>query len=238
MYVFDCKKVHPLGVLSKNRRKNVSLPSNKSIVNMDGIKNILFDMGGVLIDLDRLQAVKAFESLGFKDINDYLGDYGQKGAFLELEDGKISEAEFYEKIRRHIPHASDEEIANAFMQFLQGLPLYKLAMLRKLKEKGYRMMLLSNTNPLMFSRICDTYFKQEGLTVNDYFDDLFLSYEMGAIKPDPEIFRKVLADANIKADETLFIDDSQANLDAAQIFGFETYLAPQNQDFSAIFHLD
>lgn len=205
---------------------------------MEGIKNILFDMGGVLIDLDRMQAVKAFEALGFADINDYLGDYGQKGAFLELEDGKISETEFYNLIRKHIPNASDEEIANAFMQFLQGLPLYKLQMLRRLKEKGYRMMLLSNTNPLMFPRICDTYFRQEGLTVDDYFDDIYLSYELEAIKPDPKIFRKVLERSGVNAEETLFIDDSQANLDASRIFGFETYLAPQNQDFSAIFHLE
>lgn len=195
-------------------------------------------MGGVLIDLDRMEAVKAFQALGFDDINDYLGDYGQKGAFLAMEDGQISEEEFYHQIRKHIPNATNEEIAQAFMQFLQGFPLYKLEMLRRLKAKGYRLMLLSNTNPLMFPRICDTYFKQEGLTVDDYFDDIFLSYELGAIKPDPKIFRKVLEISGVNPEETLFIDDSQANLEASQIFGFETYLAPQNSDFSAIFHLD
>ncbi|MGL4292668.1 MAG: HAD family hydrolase [Bacteroidales bacterium] len=205
---------------------------------MEGIKNILFDMGGVLIDLDRMKAVKAFEALGFSDINDYLGDYGQKGAFLEMEDGQISETEFYNRIRQHIPQASNEQIAHAFMQFLQGFPVYKLKMLRDLKEQGYRMMLLSNTNPLMFPRICDTYFKQEGLSINDYFDDIFLSYELGAIKPDSKIFRKVLEISGVKAEETLFIDDSAANLEASRYFGFETYLAPQNSDFSSVFHLN
>lgn len=195
-------------------------------------------MGGVLVDLDRMQAVKAFEALGFKDINDYLGDYGQKGAFLEMEDGRISEEEFYQEIRKKIPQATDEQIAHAFMQFLQGLPVYKLQMLRRLKEKGYRLMLLSNTNPLMFPRICDTYFKQEGLSIDDYFDDIFLSYELEGIKPDPKVFRKVLDISGVNPEETLFIDDSQTNLEASQIFGFETYLAPQNSDFSAIFHLD
>ena len=204
---------------------------------MEGIKNILFDMGGVLIDLDRMEAVRAFEALGFTDVNKYLGDYGQQGAFLELEDGSITPAEFYDRIRQHIPQATDEQIADAFMQFLRGLPLYKLEMLRKLKAKGYRLMLLSNTNPVMFPRICDTYFRQEGLTVGDYFDDIFLSYEPKAIKPDEKIFRRVLEQSGVRADETLFIDDSQANLDASIRFGFETYLAPQNQDFSAIFGL-
>lgn len=205
---------------------------------MEGIKNILFDLGGVLIDLDRKQAVKAFESLGFTNVNDFLGDYGQKGAFMELEDGKISEAEFYDRIRQHVPDATDEQIADAFMQFLQGLPVYKLQMLRRLKEKGYRLMLLSNTNPLMFPRICDTYFRQEGLSIDDYFDDIFLSYELKAIKPAPAIFERVLEQSGVNAEETLFIDDSQENLDASQVFGFETYLAPQNQDFSHIFKLE
>jgi putative hydrolase of the HAD superfamily len=194
-------------------------------------------MGGVLINLDRMEAVKAFEALGFADINNYLGDYGQQGAFLALEEGSISVEQFYDRIRTHIPAATDEQIADAFMQFLRGLPVSKLEMLRKLKAKGYRLMLLSNTNPVMFPRICETYFRQEGLTINDYFDDIFLSYELGAIKPDAKIFRMVIERSGVMADETLFIDDSQANLDASVRFGFETYLAPQNQDFSAIFGL-
>lgn len=204
---------------------------------MEGIKNILFDMGGVLINLDRMEAVKAFEALGFADINNYLGDYGQQGAFLALEEGSISVEQFYDRIRTHIPAATDEQIADAFMQFLRGLPVSKLEMLRKLKAKGYRLMLLSNTNPVMYPHICETYFRQEGLTINDYFDDIFLSYELGAIKPDAKIFRMVIERSGVMADETLFIDDSQANLDASVRFGFETYLAPQNQDFSAIFGL-
>jgi putative hydrolase of the HAD superfamily len=194
-------------------------------------------MGGVLINLDRMEAVRAFEALGFADINNYLGDYGQQGAFLALEEGSISVEQFYDRIRTHIPAATDEQIADAFMQFLRGLPVSKLEMLRKLKAKGYRLMLLSNTNPVMYPRICETYFRQEGLTINDYFDDIFLSYELGAIKPDAKIFRMVIERSGVMADETLFIDDSQANLDASVRFGFETYLAPQNQDFSAIFGL-
>lgn len=194
-------------------------------------------MGGVLIDLDRMACVDAFKKLGFTDIHDYLGDYGQKGAFMELEEGSITLDEFYEKIRKHIPNATNEEISDAFMQFLQGFPIHKLQMLRRLKDKGYRIMLLSNTNPLMFPLICETYFKQEGLTIDSYFDDLFLSYELGAIKPSPQIFRKVLEKSDINAEETLFIDDSRDNLEAAVAFGFETYHAPLRTDFSPIFNL-
>ncbi len=202
---------------------------------MKGIKNILFDLGGVLIDLDRSKSVDAFKKLGFDNIDDFLGDYGQKGPFLALEEGKFTEAEFYNAVREHIPNASDKEIADAFMQFLQGLPVEKLKMVRNLKEKGYRTMMLSNTNPVMFGPICETYFKQEGLDINAYFDDIFLSYELGCIKPDEKIYKRLIEKSGINPSETLFIDDSKANLDTAVTIGFETFLAPQYSDFSHIF---
>ncbi|MEG1616725.1 MAG: HAD family phosphatase [Bacteroidales bacterium] len=204
---------------------------------MNGIKNILFDMGGVLVDLNRHACIEAYENLGFNDVSEYLGDYGQKGEFLQLEEGSISSEIFFEKIRTHIPEASDAEITAAFCKFLVDMPLYKLEMLRKLKEKGYRLLLLSNTNPLLFPYICETYFTRQGLTISDYFTDLFLSYEIGAIKPDPKAFEAVIAGSGINPEETLFIDDSQENLDVAITFGFETYLAPQNSDFSSIFNM-
>ena len=204
---------------------------------MEGIKNILFDLGGVLIDLDRSKAVTSFEKLGFARIASYLGDYGQKGPFLALEAGKISESEFYDAIRKEIPLASNEEIAQAFLPFLQGLPEAKLAMLRDLKSRGYRIMMLSNTNPIMFPIICETYFKQEGYTIDTYFDDIFLSYEMQAIKPEAKIFEQIIRETGIDPTETLFIDDSQENLEAAKPFGFETYLAPPRTDLSHIFNV-
>lgn len=204
---------------------------------MEGIKNILFDLGGVLVDLKKQNCIQAYEKLGFNDINDYLGDYGQKGPFRELEEGAITPEIFFEKVREHIPNASDEDITHAFREFLIGMPLYKLEMLQKLKERGYRLMLLSNTSSLLFSYICEQYFTQQGLTVDDYFTDLFLSYELKALKPDPAIFDMVIRNSGILPDETLFIDDSQENLDIAATFGFETYLAPQNTDFSSVFNL-
>ena len=202
---------------------------------MEGIKNILFDMGGVIISLDRMGAVDAFKKLGFDDIETYLGDFRQKGAFLEVEEGDINKEEFFEKIRKHIPAATDAEITDAFMGFVTGLPVEKLQLLRQLKEKGYRVMMLSNTNPVIFPVICEKYFTQEGLTVNDYFEDIFLSYEIKAAKPDPNAFKAVLDISGIKAEETLFIDDSQTNLSTSELFGFKTFLAPQNQDFSYFF---
>lgn len=203
---------------------------------MNQLKNILFDMGGVLVDLDRQSCVTAYEKLSFKHIDTLLGEYGQLGAFKELEEGVISESQFYDAIRQEIPQASNQEIAHAFIQFLQGLPVERLQLLRRLKAQGYRLLMLSNTNPVVFPYICENYFTQEGFTIHDYFETLFLSYELGAIKPDPKSFEEVILRSGIDPRETLFIDDSQENLRVAAQFGFETYLALPGVDFSHIFN--
>ncbi|MDE6812354.1 MAG: HAD family phosphatase, partial [Duncaniella sp.] len=89
------------------------------------IKNLLFDLGGVIMDLDRDRCVRAFEKLGMKDADDFFGVYGQKGAFLALESGEIDAAEFRRRVRPLLgrPDVSDEEIDAAFTEFLVGIPV-------------------------------------------------------------------------------------------------------------------
>ena len=202
---------------------------------MEGIKNVLFDMGGVLMDLNRMNCVKACEALGFKDIETYLDDFCQKGPFLKVETGEIEKEEFYSDIRKEIPAATDEEIKDAFMQFITGFPAHRLEFIRNLKYKGYRVMLLSNTNPILFPEICEKYFTQEGLTLDDYFDGIYLSYQINAAKPDPEAFRQVIKQSGVNPEETLFIDDSQKNLNTASTFGFETLLCSEPDDYFRYF---
>ena len=192
-------------------------------------------MGGVLIDIEKQCCVDAFLKLGFENIEDYLGDFEQKGAFMQLEEGSISENQFYESIREEIPNASNEEIAEAFNAFITGMCKGKLEMIEDLKSRGYRVLLLSNTNPIIFPYVCEKYFKSGDKDIDYYFDSTFLSYELGATKPNPNIFRELIKRSGIMPEETLFIDDSQANLDSAAQFGFETYLAKQSTDFSHIF---
>lgn len=202
---------------------------------MEGIKNIIFDMGGVLIDLNRDACIEEFRKLGFPQADELLGNYGQKGIFKGLEIGTVSPQEVYEYISEEIGHyVSPEKINKALDAFLVGLPVYRLEMLRKLK-KHYKMFMLSNTNPIMMPYIAQTYFTQQGLTINDYFDHLFLSYEMGIMKPNVKIFEAVLDTAGIKAEETLFIDDAEANIETALALGFRTYLPSPGEDFRHIF---
>ncbi|WP_289870697.1 HAD family phosphatase [uncultured Duncaniella sp.] len=196
------------------------------------IKNLLFDLGGVIMDLDRDRCVRAFERLGMKDADDFLGVYGQKGAFLALESGKIDADEFHRQVRPMIdrPKVSDEEIDNAFNEFLVGIPVARLEALRALR-KDYKIYLLSNTNPIMInSRIAEE-FRKEGFEMADYFDGIFTSYEAGCCKPGKEIFDYTEREGHIKPDETLFFDDSQANVDAARSYGLNAVLVKPGDEF-------
>ena len=97
--------------------------------------------------------------------------------------------------------------------------------------------MLSNTNPIMFESRIPELFRIQGLNIPDYFDKLYLSYQLGVTKPSPKIFEKIIADSGILPQETLFLDDSQNKIDAARKFGFQTYLVAPREDISFIFGL-
>lgn len=200
----------------------------------DMIKNLLFDLGGVIMDLRREDCEAAFRELGFTDIADYLSDYGQQGPFAALEEGHINADEFHREIRRHIPHeVTDEEIDSAFNKFLVGIPVQRLQELRRLR-KDYRIFLLSNTNPIMWhGKIADE-FRKEGLTISDYFDGMVTSFEAKCYKPDPRIFKYTERHLRIRPGETLFFDDSQANVDAAIALGFNAKVVPPSTEFHTL----
>lgn len=198
------------------------------------IKNLLFDLGGVIMDLDRDRCVRAFEELGMKDADDFLGVYGQKGAFLELERGDIDAAEFCRRIRPLISReVTDEEIDRAFTRFLIGIPVERLRALRDL-GKQYGIYLLSNTNPIMFEGFIADEFRKDGLGMDDYFDGIVASYQAKCYKPDREIFDYTREHCGIKGEETLFFDDSEANVEAARAAGFNAVHVTPGAEFTEI----
>ncbi len=191
-------------------------------MNNKPVKNIIFDLGGVIIDLKREEAVKALNELGLADADDMLGLYGQKGIFLALEEGKATAADFFDEIRRRTsPDVTDVQIRDALNRFLIRIPVERLEMLRKLREAGYRLYVLSNTNAIMFNSWIRDAFTQEGLRVNDYFDGIVKSYDEGICKPDPEIFARVARRYNLDPAETLMLDDSAKNCAAARSVGLQ-----------------
>ena len=198
---------------------------------MTKIKNIVFDMGGVLIDLDWSACVKAFEEIGFPQAKDLLSPYLPSGIFMQLEKGIVTPEQFYQNINDNTDkEISAEQIDTALNKFLLKLPIYKLEMLRKLKE-SYNVYMLSNTSSIMLSHIDAHMFTQEGLTWESYFHHRYLSFDMQILKPNSEIYRVMLEDGGMIPEETLFLDDSQANIDAAKKLGIQTYHVLPMEDY-------
>lgn len=197
------------------------------------IKNLLFDLGGVIIDIDRNRCVEALEKLGVTDADSLLGKYVQSGIFADLESGNISAADFRDALRLHAgnPALTDGDIDTAFQKFLIGLPEHRLEELRLLRRE-FGVYLLSNTNPIMWRGIIAEEFRKEGLRREDYFDGIVTSFEAKCMKPDERIFRRVEESFGIRPEETLFLDDSQTNLDAAARLGYRTLLVPPGAEFA------
>jgi len=195
--------------------------------------NILFDLGGVIIDIRRQDCEEAFRKLGFADIGNFLGDYGQKGPFLLIEEGKITPDEFRAEVRRHIPaNVTDTQIDDAFNAFIIGIPLQRLKALRRLRTEGHKLYVVSNTNPIMWHQSIKRAFEQEGLSMADYFDGIVTSFEAKCCKPARQIFDKVVADFGVNPAETVFFDDSEANCRKGAALGFRAVHIPPGQDFT------
>lgn len=198
---------------------------------MGKIKNLLFDLGGVIIGADRDACVSALTRLGMRDAEQMIGLYVQTSAFGSLESGEISAEEFRDEMRCHFDRpVTDAQIDSALDAFISGLPVYRLESLRQL-HSHYRLYVLSNTNPILFNGRIAELFKGEGLTINDYFDGITTSYEAGACKPSRKIFDYAVTSMGIDPAETMFFDDGQVNVDAAISFGFNAALVPEGGEF-------
>lgn len=192
------------------------------------IRNIIFDLGGVIITLDHQYAVSCFTQLGLTDADRQLDPYTQGGMFGDLEEGKITAGEFIDQLSEACGRTlTYDECLSAWLAYRKDLPQRNLDALRQLRKEGYRLILLSNTNPFMMHWADSEDFDGMGHSISDYFDALYMSYKVGMMKPDPMFFRKVLMDEQIIPSETLFVDDGPRNVAAASQLGITTY-CPEN----------
>lgn len=194
------------------------------------IYNILFDMGGVIFNQNTEEAFRRFREAGI-DTDYYMGKYGQKDFFMDLESGKIDADTFCKRMSEAVGHeVTKEEASYCWLGFFDSVPLKRLNDLETLR-KNYHLCLLSNTNPFMMDFTRSNKFSEIGKPITDYFDSLFLSYEMKCCKPDWNIYRKALEADHMKAEECLFVDDSAVNTGAAEALGFNTLTVKTNQDW-------
>lgn len=195
------------------------------------IKDIVFDFGGVLTTIDTERALQRFRDLGVEEPEQYINSYCQKGPFFELENGDIDAEEFCRRLgqicNREITF---EQAKEAWLGFLVEIHTTLLEHLQTLRG-SYRLSVLSNTNPFIQSWALTKDFTPVGKSLADYFDMLFFSYRMHCSKPSREIYCKMLADGGMRAEETLFVDDSTKNIEAAREVGIRTLLVENGEDW-------
>jgi FMN phosphatase YigB (HAD superfamily) len=199
---------------------------------MQNIKNIIFDYGNVIFNIDFKKVQQAFRGLGVQNVEDFFDHKKQHPVFDLLDRGEISNAGFRDKIREltHKPELTDTQIDDAWNSIFIDTPVAYIDLLKKVKGK-YRTFLLSNTNAIHEIFFTDYIKKNFGLDSNDpLFEKVYYSHLVGKRKPEAAIFKQVLNENHLKPEETLFIDDSPQHLEGAKKLGIHTFLmtAPDN----------
>jgi len=194
------------------------------------IKNIIFDYGNVIFEIDFKKAQNALLQLGIDNIDEFFGHKGHADLFSDLETGAINPAQFRQGIRDAAKNnaLTDEQIDAAWNSLLIGVPKNVHEVLLDVKQH-YRTFLLSNTNEIHYNYILDYLKREYKIDNNDHlFEKAYYSQLMLLRKPNVEIFERVLKENNLLAEETLFIDDSPQHLLGAQKAGMNTLLMDRN----------
>lgn len=192
------------------------------------IKNIILDFGGVIADLDKQATVDALAALG-ADASDCIGKYRQSGIFYQLETGDISVEDFCHQL---LPEVEPHQVCWAWNQMIVGIPLHRLQALKQLSQH-YNLYLLSNTNDIHWDYSLQEHFLAQGYTPEKLFKHIFLSQRMHRAKPDLSTFEYVLHEAELQAEETLYIDDSEENCASFARLGVETICPARPDDWLA-----
>ncbi len=204
---------------------------------MQEIKNLIFDFGNVIFEIDFKKAQQSFTNLGIDDVDAFFAHKAHSSVFDDLETAKISPANFREEIRILVnkPLLTDNQIDNAWNSLLIGSFKENHDLLLRMRKK-YRTFLLSNSNEIHYNWIM-SYLKREFELENydDYFEKVYFSQQMKLRKPNKEIFEQVLNENNLNPTETLFIDDSPQHIEGAKKLGIQTLLMTEKPSQLASF---
>ena len=197
------------------------------------MRNVIFDFGGVLLDLEPERCKAAFRELGFDEIDSLLDTAHQRGILDQMERGLITVDAFCGYVASRIRQSGrdadatslDGRILDAWRSMADGIPGFRLDFIADLKAKGYHVAALSNTNVVHWA-YCRPMFLTAGYEPETLFEHVWLSCDLHLAKPDPEVFRRVLALSGYEPHETLFVDDSETNCRVAASFGLNVYAPP------------
>ena len=190
---------------------------------MKGIKNIIFDLGGVIINLDNRRTEEAFTALGVKNFREYFGHGFAASFFKDYEVGKISDQEFIRSVRQlgGLGHVTEQAIIDSWNALLLDFPAERIKLLKDLR-KSYRLFLFSNTNALHLAALREIWTGTFGSgSLEDCFEKTYYSHLMGMRKPDPESFGFILKENDLIGKETLFVDDAIVNVEGAEQAGLK-----------------
>jgi putative hydrolase of the HAD superfamily len=192
-------------------------------LNFSGIKNIIFDLGGVIINIDFQYTFEAFARLGNTDVISTLKKFESLEVFKRYEKGEFGDEELRDLLRKEFnPDLSSSEIDSAWNALLLDIPIERVRLIQKLKEK-YRIFLLSNTNHIHIQEVNKILYRTSGLaSLDDLFHKAYCSYKIKMSKPDTEIYEYVLNEQKLVPAETVFIDDNKENITGAQKAGIKT----------------
>lgn len=199
------------------------------------IETIIFDFGGVIIDVDYSRTQAAFEKLGIKNFDELYSQAHQSRLFDKLETGLISPSEFRDTLRQLCrSDFDDHSIDRAWNAMLGEIPLERLQLIAQLKQT-YRTFILSNTNVIHIKHI-ENYMDREGIKNMFYssFEKVYFSYEMKQRKPDAEIFETVIEENNLEPSRTLFIDDSIQHIRGASTVGLKTCFLEKGKEITTL----
>ncbi len=188
-----------------------------------GIKHIIFDLGGVILNIDYKLTEKAFIEAGITNFPELYSQLRQTDLFDKFEVGGISAAEFVGELQKAAPTAITEaQVLQAWNAMILDYPLRRLQVLQQLRLH-YDLFLLSNTNEIHEATFNDVLMRDRGIpNIGVFFDRVYLSHRVGLRKPNPEIFMRVMDESGLKPEHTLFIDDSPQHVAAAKELGIQT----------------
>jgi glucose-1-phosphatase len=202
---------------------------------MGQIKNIIFDLGGVIINLDIPKTIQEFNKLSPKPFETIYTQLQQSPIFDQFDKGEISERDFLDALKDALEDdISDEQLVYAWNAMLLDFPKHRLELLKKLKS-NYRIFLLSNTNEIHVDELEKILFKEHGFeNLEPFFEKVYYSCRVKMRKPNADIFEMVLKENDLLASETLFIDDSPQHIEGAKNAGIRAILLDKNAEVETL----
>lgn len=199
------------------------------------IKAILFDAGGVLLDLDLDDCKDAFKGiLGYDKIDELLDPCHQKGIYGDMEEGRISADEFVSAVLAESrPGSTPEMVDRCMAALLKGIQPYKADYLKSLAGRGYDLYMLTNNNEISWAHF-QRIFNDAGIPIGKTFRQYFLSCRLGMLKPAPELFSQVIDTIGLLPEEILFVDDSEKNAAAGKAAGMMSLHYVPGTDLAAL----